>query len=43
MLRIDYLINQLSDAKFITTLDLTYEYWSRHLTAFTTLFGLFQF
>ena len=50
MPRIDDLIDRLGKAKFITTLDLTHGYWqvpmarlSRHLTAFTTPFGLFQF
>ena len=50
MPRIDDLIDRLGKAKFITTLDLTRGYWqvpmaktSRHLTAFTTPFGLFQF
>ena len=48
--RIDDLIDRLGKAKFITTLDFTRGYWqlpmastSRHLTAFTTPFGLFQF
>ncbi|KAL5516317.1 hypothetical protein EMCRGX_G001610 [Ephydatia muelleri] len=50
MPRIDDLIDRLGKAKFITTLDLMRGYWqvpmastSRHLTAFTTPFGLFQF
>ena len=50
MPRIDDLINRLGKAKFITSFDLTRRYWqvtmaksSRHLTAFTTPFGLFQF
>ena len=50
MPRIDDLIDRLGKAKFITMLDLTRGYWqvlmastSRHLTAFTTPFGLFQF
>ena len=48
--RIDDLIYQLGKARYISTLDLTRGYWqvpmakaSRHLTAFTTSFGLFQF
>ena len=47
MPRIDYLIDWLGKAKFITTLDLARGYvqvpmasTSRHLTAFTTPFGL---
>ena len=50
MPRIDDLIDRLGRAKYITTLDLSKGYWqvpvdekSRHLTAFTTPFGLFQF
>ena len=50
MPQIDDLIDRLGKAKFITTLDLTCGYWqvpmariSRHLSAFTTPFGLFQF
>ena len=49
MPRVDELIDRLGKAKYITTLDLTRGYWqvpmaetSRHLTAFTTPFGLFQ-
>ena len=48
MPRIDDLIDRLGKAMFLTTLDLTRGYWqvpmasiSRHLTAFTTPFGLF--
>jgi len=47
---IDNLIDDLGQAKFITTLNLTKGYWqmpvakeNRHKTAFTTLIGLFQF
>ena len=50
MPRIDDLIDRLGRAKYITTLDLTREYWhmpvaekDRDKTAFTTPFGLFQF
>ena len=50
MPRIDDLIDRLGKARYISTLDLTRGYWqvpmakaSRHLTAFTTPFGLFQF
>ncbi len=49
-LRVDDLIDRLGGAKYITTLDLSRGYWqlpvdteSRHLTGFTTPFGLFQF
>ncbi len=50
MPRVDDLIDRLGGAKYITTLDLSRGYWqvpvdteSRHLTGFTTPFGLFQF
>ena len=50
MPRIEDLIDGLGKAKFITTLDLSRGYWqvpmadgARHLTAFTTPFGLYQF
>ena len=50
MPRVDELIDRLGGAKFITTLDLTRGYWQvlvaeadRHMTAFTTPFGLHQF
>ena len=48
--RVDELIDRLGTAKYIATLDLTRGYWqvpvaeeSRHVTAFTTPFGLYQF
>ena len=48
--RVDDLIDQVSRAPYITTLDLTKGYWQvpvavedREKTAFTTPFGLFQF
>ena len=50
MPRVEDLIDRLGGARYITTLDLSRGYWqvpvdtkSRHLTAFTTPFGLFQF
>ena len=50
MPQVDDLIDRLGDAKFITTLDLSRGYWQVPLseeakpkTAFTTLYGLFQF
>ena len=50
MPRIDELIDQLGQAKFVTTLDLTRGYWqvpvaekARVKTAFVTPFGLYQF
>ena len=50
MPRIEDLIDGLGKAKFITTLDLSQGYWqvpmaegARHLTAFTTPIGLYQF
>ena len=50
MPRIEDLIDGLGKVKFITTLDLSRGYWqvpmadgARHLTAFTTPFGLYQF
>ena len=50
MPRIEDLIDGLGKAKFITTLELSQGYWqvpmaeeARHLTAFTTPFGLYQF
>ena len=50
MPRVDDLIDQLGDAKFLSTLDLSRGYWqvpvsedSRTKTAFTTPYGLFQF
>ena len=50
MPRVDDLIDQIGQAKFISTLDLTRGYWqvpvaeeARHKTAFITPFGLFQF
>ena len=50
MPKIEDLIDGLGKAKFITTLDLSRGYWqvpmvegARHLTAFTTPFGLHQF
>ena len=50
MPRVDELIDQLGDAKYISTLDLTRGYWqvpvekaARHKTAFSTPFGLYQF
>ena len=50
MPRVDDLIDQIGQAKFISTLDLTRGYWqvsvaeeARHKTPFITPFGLFQF
>ena len=50
MPRIDELIDQLGQAKYVTTLDLTRGYWqvpvavkAREKTAFVTPFGLYQF
>ena len=50
MLRIDDLIDRVGEAKFITTLDLSWGYWQvpvrkedQPKTAFTTPYGLFQF
>ena len=50
MPRVEDLIDGMGRAKFITTLDLARGYWqvpvaegTKHLTAFTTPFGLFQF
>ena len=50
MPRVEDLIDGMGRAKFITTLDLTRGYWqvpvaegTKHLTVFTTPFGLFQF
>ena len=50
MPRMDELIDNLGQAQFVTTLDLTRGYWqvpvaeaSRAKTAFTTGFGLYQF
>jgi hypothetical protein len=50
MPRIDELIDRLGKAKYISTLDLARGYWqvpmeeeSRHKTAFTTPYGLYQF
>ena len=50
MPRIDDLIDQLGQAQFLSTLDLTRGYWqvpmgkaSHHKTAFVTPFGQFQF
>ena len=50
MPRVDEIIDRIGKAKFITTIDLTRGYWqvpvaegARAATAFTTLFGLFQF
>ena len=50
MLRIDDLIDQLGEAKFISTLDLSCGCWQvpvakedQHKTTFTTPFGLYQF
>ena len=50
MPRIDELIDQLGQAKYVTTLDLTRGYWqvpmaenARVKTAFVTPFGLYQF
>lgn len=48
--RVDELLDRLGQARYISTLDLTKGYWqipltpaSREKTAFSTLFGLFQF
>ena len=50
MPRVEDLIDGLGRAKFITTLDLSRGYWQvpvakgvKHLTVFTTPFGLYQF
>ena len=50
MPRIDYILDQLGNPKFIYTMDLTGGYWqvpveqkARHKTAFFTPFGLYQF
>ena len=50
MPRIEDILDQVGNAKFITTLDLTRGYWQvpvakedRHKTAFTSPFGLYQF
>ena len=47
---IEDILNQVGNAKFITMLDLTRGYWQgqvakedRYKTAFTSLFGLYQF
>ena len=50
MPRVDDLTDQVGKGKYLTTLDLARGYWqvpvapnSQHLTAFKTLFGLYQF
>ena len=50
MPRIDDILDQIGQAKYLTTLDLARGYWQvpvakedQHITAFTTPFGLYQF